>query len=39
MDYSYSSGSSHDKLMLKLQNQVEFPENSFFTVANYSYSF
>ena len=39
MDCSYSSGRSHNELMLQLQHQVEFSDNSFITVTDYIYSF
>ena len=38
-DYSYSSRHSHNQLMLQLQHQVEFPENSVIAVTDCSYSF
>ena len=39
MDYSWSFAYAQPWLMLQLQHQVDFPDNSFIAVTNYSYSF
>ena len=39
MDYSYSSGCSSTYLLLELQHQAKFPENSVIAMTDYSYSF